>query len=179
MIWSTSWRDLTSFAKVRECPGQRDRVCCRKSQIEEDPMCHLTGYRIEDHQQGEICRTIQVIHRKIIGLVTRGSQAILHRMPAKLVLVEPRLNQETDSTLLKGQTVIWETGPRTDLKVPHLTVLANLVMQVEARKVAVLAMVQLATVYIAHLVGCGNQDIAVAIKHPHRNLTQQNKAKTE
>ena len=69
-------------------------------------MCHPIGCRIEDLQQEEICLTIQVIHRKIIGLVIRDSQAILHRMPAKLVLVEPRLNQETDSTLLKGQTVI-------------------------------------------------------------------------
>ena len=52
-------------------------------------------------------------------------------------------------------------------------------MQVEARKVAVQAMDLLATVFIAHLVGCGNQVIAVVIKHHHHSPTRQNRAKTE
>ena len=179
MIWSTNWRGLTSFAKARECLGRRDRVCCRKSQTEQDHMCHLIGCRIEDLLQGGIYRTIQVIHRKIIGLDTRSSQAILHRMPVKLLLAVLKPNQEIDSTHLKGQTVIWEIGLRTNLRAPHLTALANSVMQVEARKVAVQVMDQLATVYTAHLVVCGNQGIAVVIKHHHHSHTQQNRAITE
>ena len=179
MIWSTNWRGLTSFAKARECLGQRDRVCCRKSQTEEDHMCHPIGCRIEDLLQGGICQTTQVIHRKTIGLVTRDSQAILHRMPVKLLLAVLKLNQEIDSTHLKGQTVIWEIGLRTDLKVPHLIALANSVMQVEARKVAVQVMDQLAIVYTAHLVVCDNQGIAVETKHHHLSLMRQNRAKIE
>ena len=66
----------------------------------------LIGCRIEDLLQGGIYRTIQVIHRKIIGLDTRSSQAILHRMPVRLLLVVLKLNQGIDSTHLKGQTVI-------------------------------------------------------------------------
>ena len=69
-------------------------------------MCLLIGCRIEDLLQGGIYRTIQVIHRKIIGLDTRSSQAILHRMPVKLLLVVLKLNQGIDSTHLKGQIVI-------------------------------------------------------------------------
>ena len=69
-------------------------------------MCHPIGCRIEDLLQGGICQTTQVIHRKTIGLVTRDSQAILHRMPVKLLLAVLKLNQEIDSTHLKGQTVI-------------------------------------------------------------------------
>ena len=69
-------------------------------------MYHLIGRRIEDLLQGEICRTIQVIHRKIIGLVTRDSQAILRQMPVKLLLVVLKLSQEIGSTHHKEQTVI-------------------------------------------------------------------------
>ena len=139
-------------------------------------MYHLIGYKIEDLLQEGIFPTIQLIHRKIIGLVTRDSQAILHRTPVKLLLVALKLSQGIDSTHHKVQTVILEIDLRTDLKVPHSIAPANLVMQVEARKVAVQAMDQLATVYTVHLVGCGNQVIAVVIKHHHHSLTQQNRA---
>ena len=69
-------------------------------------MYHLIGCRIEDLLQEGICPTIQLIHRKIIGLVTRDSQAILHQMPVKLLLVALKLSQEIDSTHHKGLTVI-------------------------------------------------------------------------
>ena len=80
-------------------------------------MYHLTGCRIEDLPQGEICLTTQVIRRKIIGLVTRGSQAIPHRTPVKLLLVFLKISQGTDSIHLRGQAIIREIGLRTDLKV--------------------------------------------------------------
>ena len=80
-------------------------------------MYHLTECRIEDLLRGEIFLTTQVIRRKIIGLVTKGSQAIPRRMPVKLLLVFLKLNQETDSIHLRGQAIIREIGLRTDLKV--------------------------------------------------------------
>ena len=69
-------------------------------------MYHLIGCRIEDLLQEGICPTIQLIHRKIIGLVTRDSQAIPHQMPVKLLLLFHKLSQETDSIHLRGQAII-------------------------------------------------------------------------
>ena len=69
-------------------------------------MYHLIGRRIEDLLLGEICRTIRVIHRKIIGLVTKDNQAIPHQTPVKPPLVELKPNQEIDFTHRKVQAAI-------------------------------------------------------------------------
>ena len=69
-------------------------------------MYHLIGCRIEDLLQEGICPTIQLIHRKIIGLVTKDNQAIPHQMPVKPPLVELKPNQGIDSTHRKAQAAI-------------------------------------------------------------------------